>query len=232
MQLASIGIRLGTTASAISMTGSSGKIEMDEPTAWEEINPAMALVARPALPSLSSDLTPATPTEFRNELTACLALVAPTGMAEDDRQEWLRVAWATLGQLPVDLLSLGCRKARESCDHPSKVVPAILAAAAPMFNRRKEGHRANLTALQPPTRHVMDRRGEAMSEADTAELNRILEALGATARYRPDGSRYKVEGAASAKHADDHRPRRPTRQDYIALGVDPAVLDALPPPAE
>jgi hypothetical protein len=35
-----------------------------------------------------------------------------------------------------------------------------------------------------------------MSEADTAELNRILENLGATARYRTDGSRYVVDRGA------------------------------------
>lgn len=44
-------------------------------------------------------------------------------------------------------------------------------------------------------RDVMDRRGEPMSPADTAELNRKLESLGATARYREDGSRYLVEAA-------------------------------------
>ncbi len=43
-----------------------------------------------------------------------------------------------------------------------------------------------------PPRPVMDRRGEAMSDDDTAELNTLLEKLGATARYRADGSRYSV----------------------------------------
>ncbi len=44
----------------------------------------------------------------------------------------------------------------------------------------------------PPLKPVMDRRGEAMSDDDTAELNTILASLGATARYRADGSRYSV----------------------------------------
>jgi hypothetical protein len=38
----------------------------------------------------------------------------------------------------------------------------------------------------------MDRRGKPMSEAETEELNATLERLGATARYRPDGSRFTI----------------------------------------
>ncbi len=44
----------------------------------------------------------------------------------------------------------------------------------------------------PKSGPLLDRRGEAMSNADTAELNTILASLGATARYRADGSRYSV----------------------------------------
>jgi hypothetical protein len=39
---------------------------------------------------------------------------------------------------------------------------------------------------------LMDRRGQPMSESDTFALNKELESLGATARYRPDGSRYTI----------------------------------------
>ena len=46
-----------------------------------------------------------------------------------------------------------------------------------------------------PRKHVMDRRGQPMTEAETAELNEILAGLNATARYRPDGSRYMVDAA-------------------------------------
>lgn len=64
---------------------------------------------------------------FRNELTACLALVVPVGMTEEGRREWLAVAWATLSHLPPDILAAGCKAARETCDHPSKIVPTIIA---------------------------------------------------------------------------------------------------------
>lgn len=89
--------------------------------------------AQPALRSQSlgmmdriTNTTPASKTEFRNQLTACLVLTAPTGMTEEARSDWLRVAWMTVSHLPSDLLERGCKKARETADHPSKIVPIIL----------------------------------------------------------------------------------------------------------
>lgn len=98
----------------------------NEPNAWDDINPPMASVPQPEQRLRSSGLVPATNEEFRNELTACLVLVAPVGMTEEAKREWLAVAWGTLKHLPADLLTRGCRVARQTCDHPSKIVPAIL----------------------------------------------------------------------------------------------------------
>lgn len=171
---------------------------MDDLTPWEEINPPMASAPRPEQPSRYSDLTPATAAEFRNELTACLALVVPVGMSEEARRDWLRVAWGTLKFWPVDLLRIGCEEARKTCDHPAKIVPAIVEATQHSLEKRRDRNRGSEVPLIAGPGHrkpVMDRRGEPMSEDDTAELNGILESLGATARYRPDGSRYMVEAA-------------------------------------
>ena len=110
-------------------------MDSNEPTAWQDINPTTAL-ARQAAPR-SPSLAPATSEQFRNELTACLALVVPVGMTEEARREWLAVAWATVGHLPPDLLSIGCKAAREKCDHPSKVVPTILAETKEMLGWRR-----------------------------------------------------------------------------------------------
>lgn len=42
---------------------------------------------------------------------------------------------------------------------------------------------------------LMDRRGYPMSDAETGILNRELERLKANARYRPDGSRWFLDGS-------------------------------------
>lgn len=82
-------------------------------------------------------LEPATREEFGVELTACLVLVAPVGMTEEARREWLSVAWQTLRHLPGDLLAAGCDEARKTADHPSKIVPAIIAYAEPRLENRR-----------------------------------------------------------------------------------------------
>lgn len=140
------------------------------------------MAARPAPGWRFSELTPATRTEFRNELTACLALVAPTGMGDEDRAEWLKVAWGTLGHLPADLLKLGCRKARETCDHPAKVVPAILASATPLLDSRRE-HARTL----PPERRI-EAKEEPLNAEQRAEMNELMKRFGIRTRYFDDGS--------------------------------------------
>lgn len=81
---------------------------------------------------------PASTDDFRNELTACLTLVAPVGMTEEAKRDWLMVAWGTLKHLPTDVLKSGCRVAREKCDHPSKIVPTILDATKDQMRLRRE----------------------------------------------------------------------------------------------
>lgn len=86
----------------------------------------MASAQRPGLLSTSSGDDART--VFRNELTACLVLTAPAGMTEESRREWLAVAWDTLKHIEPRDLETCARKARQTCDHPSKIVPAIIKA--------------------------------------------------------------------------------------------------------
>lgn len=125
---------------------------MDEPTAWEEINPMTALARQPELPATCLALEPATREQFAVELTACLALVVPVGMTEEARREWLAVAWQTLKHLPGDLLAAGCLEARKTADHPSKIVPAIIGYAERRFQSRRQFNRDYPAALPAPER--------------------------------------------------------------------------------
>ena len=113
-----------------------------EAAAGQALRP-MTGSARPPAPrtSFSPGLRPASGTQVRDELTACLALVAPAGMSQESRGEWLASAWATLGHLPADLLALGCRKARETCDHHARIVPVVIAETRYALERRREAER-------------------------------------------------------------------------------------------
>lgn len=150
----------------------------DEPTAWEDINPPATVSApRPAPLSRSLErLEPASNDDFRNELTACLALVAPVGMTEEARRDWLIAAWGTLGHLPPDLLKLGCKRARETCDHPSKIVPTIMEATNEWMGYRRQAVRDETTeriALPKP------------SYCTPEEARKIMEEFGIKPSWRP-----------------------------------------------
>lgn len=182
----------------------------------------------PALASLSSDpltnLTPATSLEFRRELTACLALVGAVGMDEAGRKEWLTVAWGTLKDMPSDLLERGCAHARLVCDHPSKLVPAIMEEVRKTWEWRKQASHPHPSAPQIEAPKPENRPHEKLS--DSEEVNALLVRVGAVTRYRPDGTRYEAETASSIRETRGP-PRKPTRQDYIELGVDPATIDTI-----
>jgi hypothetical protein len=59
-------------------------------------------------------------------------------MTEEARRDWLTVAWETLGHIPPSILEIGARKARLTCDHPSKIVPTIIAETADHMRLHRE----------------------------------------------------------------------------------------------
>jgi hypothetical protein len=50
-------------------------------------------------------------------------------MTEEAKRDWLAVAWDSLKHLSADDLARCARQARQTCDHPAKIVPAIIKAA-------------------------------------------------------------------------------------------------------
>lgn len=203
----------------------------DTPTAWEEINPTRTVLAAQRAPRSAplapwqdprTALRPATTDDFRRELTACLSLVGAAGMSEDDRREWMIAARGTLRDIPADLLERGCQAARRTCDHPSKIVPAILAEVDQAWRWRKENRVRSEPQAEPVPR---ERRIERpLSAAEIVEANELFAKVGLATRYRDDGIRYEVE--ASTRKVKARGPlRMPTRADYLELGVDAAVLD-------
>lgn len=75
---------------------------------------------------LEAKLAPRSLEEIMGVLSRCLTLTAPSGMSADDREEWLMVAAPELADLPGMLFDDACAHARRTCDHPAKIIPAIL----------------------------------------------------------------------------------------------------------
>jgi hypothetical protein len=137
-------------------------------------------------------LRPATREEFGTELTACLALVAPVGMDQEARREWLAVAWATLQHLPADMLAYGCKKARETADHPSKIVPTIMAETRDWYKTRQNiAAPIDCLMIAAPTEEPKPE--EPMTAEDIAEANILFKRMGLKTRYREDGTAYELK---------------------------------------
>jgi hypothetical protein len=207
---------------------------MDDQTAWEEINPVLRRESSvPAVASLPAalevrladihDLQPVSRGEFFSEIAPCLTLAAGVGMSQPDQDAWFEAAFIALAGIPIGLLRRGVKAAMLKADHPSKIIPTISAEIEDSWNWR----RANPEAYAAPEPAPPERQIEApMTPAEIEEFNAIMARIGASTRYRPDGSRYQAETQEARAEARGPQ-RKPTRQDYLDMGVDPAVMDSI-----
>lgn len=192
--------------------------QLQSSIAWKTGGPLpedLKPLATMALQECDASLTPAGNDDFKMLLTPCLSLVGAVGMSEVDRREWLKVAWTTLKHLPRDLLEVGCARARVECDHSSKIVPTIWNAVKDEMERRK-GERAKVHGMllqRAPFPWEHDDKPMPKEERCTEEqAAAIMEEFGLKSE-----SKSKLR-----QHLGP--PRNPTREDYIAMGVDPADI--------
>jgi hypothetical protein len=84
--------------------------------------------------------------ELTATLTGMLALIGGR-MAADERTQWQIAIGMELQDIPADLTREALQHARRSCDHPSKVLPAIWQFVGDLpFRRRKSIERLELLA--------------------------------------------------------------------------------------
>lgn len=160
--------------------------------------------------------------QFITILMPCLALVAPVGMSLETQDAWLEAATLALADVPLNMLRRGAAVAMKAVDHHSKIVPAILGEV----NRLREAERAvarvwqgadNAPAALPAPG------GERPTENEVADICRRF-AVGRFSAH--DSGRDPDAPARAGAIRDEKRPSRaPAREDYIRMGVDPAVLD-------
>jgi len=182
-----------------------------ELTAWEEIGgaarrelspPVAASLPVAARRNDTRDLVPVSREEFFVEVAPCLTLAAGVGMSQEDQDAWLEAAYQALEGIPIALLERGAAAAMKTADHPSKIVPAITAAIDEDWRWRRE-HRQSVRppAIEGPRQPrsvgaLMDARGKPMTQAEADALNAHLERLGSPSRYRPDGTKYRMESVS------------------------------------
>lgn len=137
-----------------------------ELTAWEEVG-AIAPSTPRSLQCRIADITdtdPCSSDEIIGELTPLLALVAPTGMDTQARRVWFNAAVRALDGIPILLLQRGVEAATAKADHPSKIVPTILATVKDDWAWRRNYRAPKPVQVWEPTRRVPD--GEREEVAD------------------------------------------------------------------
>jgi hypothetical protein len=142
-------------------------------------------------------LIPATTEQIIEQLTPCLSQVAPSGMTEYDRGEWLSAAGLTLSELsaPFDLIASGCRAARHSTtvDHPAKIVASIIGSTSEMLQLRKVGlcnARDAVRAFDVPAPVIDD---EPLDPGEVNEMNVLMRKMRVATRYRADGQAFQLK---------------------------------------
>lgn len=170
-----------------------------------------------ALASANARLQPTPPADVMMRLAPVLTLTAGAGMTGGARAEWLAAAADALKGIPFDLLERGIRAARSTCDHPSKIIPAILADVKDAWRDRlrERGMIRRLADLadNPPTPPA------PVERCTPAEAQEIMAEFG----IRPD----TVEPRPLPTGGTGLPGRQPTRDDYLRMGVAPEVLDAI-----
>lgn len=80
--------------------------------------------------SKTSYVRQATTSHILKGLGQSLALVAPVGMTEDDRTQWLAAATVQIYEKHLSVVDFdhAVKVARDNCDHHSKIVPAVIKA--------------------------------------------------------------------------------------------------------
>jgi hypothetical protein len=131
---------LGTPEGRIALHGVAsnpawGETDLREARRW--LKPAVVDALPAALREADSRLAAATLAHAKRFLGPALALVAPTTMSSDHREEWLIAALDTLSGIPPDLLEEGCRKARQKVRFPSEIVPTIFEEVGGVWDIRR-----------------------------------------------------------------------------------------------
>jgi hypothetical protein len=143
------------------------------------------------------DLQPVSRGEFFSEIAPCLTLAAGVGMSQPDQDAWFEAAFIALAGIPIGLLRRGVKAAMLKSDHPSKIIPTIIAEVGESWKWRRENRPAPMAIVGPTAPRsasaLMDARGKPMTDAEAATLNAHLEWLGSPARYRTDGSRFQAQ---------------------------------------
>ena len=162
--------------------------------AWAEPRRQHALPSNELLKlkaaQLRASLRPASTEMIAAELSRCLSLCAASAMTMEDRAEWIAVASLEFTDMPEDIFLAACASARRTCDHPSKLVPAIMRfEPETSAETRRYILRQTLMQIENAGRLVLPTEPEPeeeMTEAERAEVARLMADLSRELQMKAD----------------------------------------------
>lgn len=182
-------------------------------------------------------ITPVNHNRLTDRLTALGMMMSPN-RPPAEASVWLAEMARLLKDLPEDLISAAidecvkttrflptCSEIRERCEGESDRRQRIFRQIETMIRYLESGQPVPQPLPPPPSSKPAEPE-QPMTAEQAEEVNTILARLNLSTRYRGDGSRYEAE-RPEQKRRERGPPRMPTRQDYINMGVDPAVLDQI-----
>ncbi|HEX8382436.1 MAG TPA: hypothetical protein VF592_03575 [Sphingomonas sp.] len=144
-------------------------------------------------------------------------------MSPDAQDTWFEAARLALADLPVDLLKRGAQHAMRHADHPAKIVALIVKDTAGLLEDRRRPVGSKIWEGADNAPRALPAPG---GERGTAtELDAICKRF-AVGRYAREQSG-RGSGPTPMGLNPERSCRTPARDDYIRMGVDPAVLDKL-----
>lgn len=172
--------------------------------------PQLARQMRDACRPISRD-------DLTKRLTALGMMMAPNRPSAE-ATVWLHEMSRLLADLPKDILF----HAVDECQRRARFLPTVAEirdVAGPLLAERKT-NAARLEAICV----AMDEPDQPQCETGSRHLCTPEQAENALKEF---GLLDAVRGGQSAKPIERGPARKPTRQDYLDMGVDPAVLDKI-----
>lgn len=155
-----------------------------------------------------------------------------------EAKAWLHEFGRLLGDIPRDILLTSIDDLQKRLKF-LPTVAEIREIADPLLDRRRKQARRSqamvhyLESGQPIPKlssaaPAPIARDEPLTAEQIERANSILASARVTTRFRDDGEIVQVDTPkAAVTRTITGPPRQPTRADYIALGIDPAVLDRI-----
>mgnify|MGYP006974188397 CR=1 FL=1 len=97
-------------------------------------------------------------------------------MSQDERETWLVTAYMEINTIPAKPFLHATAKARQQCDHPAKIVPAIIRESKEWADNLRNVERTKRKLYENANAPRLKQQETEMPDEDRAEIAAMLKA--------------------------------------------------------